>query len=114
MMVSYDVTDIFKAPYDTTVEGNTASFVCGQNDVNQLVLPKSAKIVKLEKKALPSTGPGRYLALDQPLSLSQALEKVKGLLELDHLRIAVAVNASLGKYVLLKIHISYVCLAQWV
>ena len=99
MMVSYNVADILKVPFDTTVEGKTGSFVCGQNEVNQLVLPKSAKIVKLEKKALPSTGPGRHLALDQPLSLSQALEKVKGLLRLDHLRLAIAVNATLGKYV---------------
>ena len=96
MMVSFNADEQIKVPFETTTQGNSISFVCGQNDANQLVLPKSAKIVKLEKKALPSTGPGRLLTMDKSLTLGQALEKVKGHLGLAHLRIAIAVNENLG------------------
>ena len=95
-MVSFNADEEIQVPFEKTIQGNSISFVCGQNDANQLVLPKSAKIVKLEKKALPSTGPGRFLTMDNSITLELALEKVKTLLELDHLRIAIAINGNLG------------------
>ena len=96
MMVSFNADEEIQVPFEKTIQGNIISFVCGQNDANQMVLPKSAKIVKLEKKALPSTGPGRFLTMDNSITLERALEKVKTLLGLDHLRIAIAVNGNLG------------------
>jgi dinuclear metal center YbgI/SA1388 family protein len=95
MMVSFNADEQIKVPFEKTIQGNSISFVCGQNDANQLALPKSAKIVKLEKKTLPSTGPGRLLTMDKSLTLGQALEKVKDHLGLPHLRIAIAVDGSL-------------------
>ena len=100
MMVSFNADEEIQVPFEKTIQGNSISFICGQNDANQMVLPKSAKIVKLEKKALPSTGPGRLLIMDKSLTIGQALEKVKSHLGLAHLRIAIAVNGNLGTYVL--------------
>ena len=96
MMVSFNADEEIQVPFEKTIQGNSISFICGQNDATQLVLPKSAKIVKLEKKALPSTGPGRFLIMDKSLTIGQALEKVKSHLGLAHLRIAIAVNGNLG------------------
>ena len=96
VMVSFNADEEIQVPFEKTIQGNTISFICCQNDVYDLVLPKSTKIVNLEKKALPSTGPGRLLIMDKALTIGQALEKVKGHLGLAHLRIAIAVNRNLG------------------
>ena len=56
-----------------------------------------AKIIKLEKLALPLTGAGRLLMLEQCLTLSKALDLLKNHLGLSHLRLAIANSASMGK-----------------
>merc|ERR1712156_580636 len=56
MMISFNSEEQIKVPFEANTQGNVSTFVCGQSDVNQLVLPNSAKIVKLEKKPLLSLG----------------------------------------------------------
>merc|ERR1711997_101018 len=43
MMVTFKADDKFEAPFETNVQGNMSTFVCGQSNVNQLTLPNSAK-----------------------------------------------------------------------
>ena len=80
------------------LEGDNARFVGGKKLLDE-ILPKveNAQVIKLERKALPLTGPGRLIILDNPLSLEQAIEKVKKHLGLKHLRLAIGSGQSLSK-----------------
>lgn len=82
-------------PPDAAIQGNIAAFVRDKKSVDETAptLPQS-KVMKLEPLALPMTGAGRLLRLDNPLSISQATEKIKGHLKLSHLRLALATNAN--------------------
>ena len=83
------------------------SFTCGQKDISNL---NDAKIIKLEKLALPSTGAGRLLMLEQSLTLSKALDLMKNHLGLSHLRLAIANSASMGKILIQLIYLIRVSL----
>ena len=76
-----------------------------QNDdkIDRIVSQKDIKsgnttqIIKMEKVALPLTGAGRLLKLEQGMPLAEALEVIKIHLKLSHVRLAIANNATKGK-----------------
>jgi len=73
-----------------------------QNDdkIDRIVSQKDIKsgnttqIIKMEKVALPLTGAGRLLKLEQGMPLAEALEVIKNHLKLSHVRLAIANNAT--------------------
>ena len=87
-----------KLPPNSQVNGNLVTCIGSKSSMENLA-PKfqGSKLIKLEKDIIPNTGPGRFLILDQPLALKDAVDKVKSHLGLTNLRLAKAVNASLGK-----------------
>lgn len=46
---------------------------------------------------LPHTGMGRLCTLSEPVSLSDIIERIKGHLQLPHVRVAVGTGRTLGK-----------------
>ena len=84
-----------KLPSSHAIQGHTAAFACNQSTSEELAprLPES-KVIKLEKQALPWTGAGRFLALNQGISVKTAVDKLKAHLGLKFLRVALAVNAN--------------------
>lgn len=47
---------------------------------------------------LPQTGMGRLCTLDEPASLATMIERIKRHLKLAHVRLALGVGRTLGKY----------------
>ena len=67
----------------------------------------------MEKVALPLTGAGRLLKLEQGMPLAEALEVIKTHLKLSHVRLAIANNATKGKgkklpHVKIKIFVKFI------
>jgi len=58
-------------------------------------LGEEVSIVKQEARPLPGIGPGRTAKLENPLSLQEAIDKVKSHLGLSHIRFALANGANL-------------------
>ena len=69
-------------------------FVCDKSHADKV--SNASNVIKVEKRPIVNTGAGRFIQLEQPLKLNQALEKVKAHLGLNHVRLALAVNATLG------------------
>ena len=85
-------------PSNAMIDGNMVTCVGSKGYIDNLASKyQDSKLIKLEKKTIQNTGPGRLLTLDQPLTLKEAIEKVKVHLELPNLRLAKAVGATLGK-----------------
>ncbi|NWW60249.1 NIF3L protein, partial [Ifrita kowaldi] len=59
------------------------------------VLHHKTEILLLQKPLLPHTGMGRLCTLSEPLSLSDVIERIKGHLQLPHVRIAVGAGRTL-------------------
>ena len=68
--------------------------IVSQNDIKS---GNTTQIIKMEKVALPLTGAGRLLKLEQGMPLAEALEVIKIHLKLSHVRLAIANNATKGK-----------------
>ena len=99
LLQNYENCQEFRVNW-TDTEGPKEQIVQGQNSVNNLIHERheqNPKVTKLEKNAIPKTGAGRLLRLeDSNLTLAEAVDKVKQHLGMKHLRIAMATNASLG------------------
>merc|ERR1712043_114026 len=70
-----------------------------QNDradriVSQKHIGGDTQIIKMDKIALPLTGAGRLLKLEQGMPLAEALALIKDHLKLPHVRLAIANNAT--------------------
>uniref|UniRef100_G3NXP5 NIF3-like protein 1 n=1 Tax=Gasterosteus aculeatus aculeatus TaxID=481459 RepID=G3NXP5_GASAC len=57
----------------------------------------SLSILKLEKPPLPGHGQGRLIALDQPVTVATAVQKMKSHLGLSHLRLALGSGRTPGE-----------------
>lgn len=89
-----------KIPFKTfkAEGGEKCGFVCGKSELDAIASDLTdVNLLKLEKKAIPLTGPGRLLILEQSLSLSKAVDTIKIHLGLKHVRLAVANNATIGR-----------------
>lgn len=70
---------------------NLGSTFSGLANVDQ----KEAKITKHEPHPLPAVGAGRLATLQTPISLNAAVSRIKSHLQLTHIRLALANNATI-------------------
>ncbi|XP_066045760.1 NIF3-like protein 1 [Chamaea fasciata] len=85
-------------------EQTRVSLNCSQKALLEVVallsqnslLHHKTEILLLQKPLLPHTGMGRLCTLSEPVSLSDIIERVKGHLQLPHVRVAVGAGRTLG------------------
>lgn len=88
-------------------EQTRISLNCSQQALMQVVaflsqnrqLYQKTEILSLEKPLLLHTGMGRLCILDESVSLATMIERIKRHLKLSHVRLALGVGRTLGKYV---------------
>eukprot|EP00088_Acartia_fossae_P002105 TRINITY_DN1082_c0_g1_i1.p1 TRINITY_DN1082_c0_g1~~TRINITY_DN1082_c0_g1_i1.p1 ORF type:complete len:391 (+),score=71.17 TRINITY_DN1082_c0_g1_i1:214-1386(+) len=77
-------------------ESDTTSLQVNQQSLLQMLSERSAseqqaaKVIKHEAKPIPGVGPGRVANLETPISLNEAVDRVKKHLQLSHIRFALA------------------------
>ena len=95
LLQSYEKGQKYFIPGD---QNDKADRIVSQKDIKNL--GGDTQIIKMEKIALPLTGAGRLLKLEQGMPLAEALEVIKNHLKLSHVRLAIANNATKGKEIL--------------
>ncbi|XP_017583786.1 PREDICTED: NIF3-like protein 1 isoform X3 [Corvus brachyrhynchos] len=87
-------------------EQTRVSLNCSQKALLEVVallsqnslLHHKTEILLLQKPPLPHTGMGRLCTLSEPASLSDIIERIKGHLQLPHVRVAVGTGRTLGTW----------------
>ena len=90
LLQSYEKGQKYFIPGD---QNDMADRIVSQKDIKNT----DTQIIKMEKIALPLTGAGRLLKLEQGMPLAEALAVIKDHLKLSHVRLAIANNATKGK-----------------
>ena len=101
LLQSYEKEQKYFIPGD---QNDKADRIVSQRDIKN---SGDTQIIKMEKIALPLTGAGRLLKLEQGMPLTEALAVIKDHLKLSHVRLAIANNATKGKENLAQEKIKY-------